>query len=337
MPGRAEARPSGTLLSVVVPTYHRPEQLARAVHSVTDQATNGHAVEVIIAVSDPRAGDDVAAADALASADARIRVVHASRPGPAAARNAGIEAARGEVLALLDDDCVAQPGWALAGLRALDAADLVQGRTLPISERRGWERSLWVDRITWLWESCNLFVHRSAVDRAGLFDEAWNPTGAAGRHWGEDSEWGWRLVHQGARPVFAEGALVLHAVEPTTWAQWLRRRTEIRWFPLLLRHAPELRERRFILRYFFNARHVAIVGACALACGGTALRRRGNAPTAGILTLSAAATYLSSGRGVRSAAELRAWLVDLPRRALTEGVEVASLVYGSVRYRRLLL
>jgi glycosyltransferase involved in cell wall biosynthesis len=336
MPGSAESRPPG-LLSVVIPTYHRPEQLAKAVRSVTDQATGGYGIEVIIAVSDPHHGADVAAADTLAAADPRIRAVNAPRPGPAAARNAGLAAARGEALALLDDDCVAQPGWAIAGLRALDVADLVQGRTLPIDERRGWDRSLWVDRITWLWESCNLFVNRSAIDHAGLFDEDWNPTGTPGRHWGEDSEWGWRLVHRGARWAFAEDALVLHAVEPTTYAQWLRRRTEIRWFPLLVRHAPELRQRRFTLRYFFNPRHVVIVSASALCCTGVVLRHRGRVRSARLLRLAAAATYLSSGRGARSPKQLGSWLADVPRRAVTECVEVCSLAYGSVRFRRLLL
>jgi GT2 family glycosyltransferase len=45
----------------------------------------------------------------------------AGRAGIAGARNAGLEAASGEVLAFLDDDCVPVVGWLSSLLRALDA------------------------------------------------------------------------------------------------------------------------------------------------------------------------------------------------------------------------
>ena len=60
--------------------------------------------------------------------DPRIRLVDASgRPGPAAARNIGVKAARGDLLAFCDADDVVQPGW-LAGLvTALGRAEVVAG------------------------------------------------------------------------------------------------------------------------------------------------------------------------------------------------------------------
>lgn len=321
-------------VSVVVPTYHRPLALRRAVRSVLAQE-GAELAEVVIALSDPAADADRRAAEGLAE-DHRVRIVEAPRPGPAAARNAAIRAARAPLIALLDDDCEVQPGWLAAGVAALDAADLVQGRTLPERARRGYERSLWVDRLTGLWESCNLFVRREAVDDAGLFDEHLNPTGTVGKHWGEDTEWGWRLVRAGARPAYADGALVLHAVEPRTFVGWLRRRTEIRWFPYLVTIAPEVRG-RFHHDYFFNRRHVAVwmsIGLGSAAGVGGAAGRRGLA--AG-LSVAAVAVYGSTLRRARNRTQLRAMVRHLPEQMVTEAVEVASLVYGSVRYRRVLL
>ena len=115
------------LVSVIIPTYHRPQGLRRTVETIlTQDLPIGIAVEVVIAVSDAQAQDDVAIAEELA-ADPRVKVIVADRGGPAAARNAGIRAATGALLAFIDDDCEAQPGWLEAGLAAMKGADFCAG------------------------------------------------------------------------------------------------------------------------------------------------------------------------------------------------------------------
>ena len=76
----------GPAVSVIVPTYHRPDMLREAVASVLSQQLEGGSPEVVIAVSDAGAASDIAAAQELAAADARVRVVVARMPGPGAAR-----------------------------------------------------------------------------------------------------------------------------------------------------------------------------------------------------------------------------------------------------------
>lgn len=340
--GQSVKRPGPTAwiptVSVIIPTYHRPEQLRSAVASALAQSDRPDWPEVVVALSDPDATADRCVAAELKASDPRVRVALARRSGPAAARNAGVAAASGEVIAFLDDDCVAQPGWIDAGVAALDSgADLVQGHTRPDRETDGWTRSIRIDHLTWFWEACNLFVRRQAFDRGGPFNEGWNPTGRVGKHWGEDIEWGSRIVRHGARVAYAEGAVVHHAVEPWSYWGWLRRRTEIRWLPLALRYAPELRQRRFHRGYFLNPRHVALTTSAAFLSGSAAIslaadRRLGRLTlTLGLLT------FFSNARGIRSPIQLRNYLNELPRRALSETVEFASLAYGSVRWRRILL
>ncbi|MCS7045255.1 MAG: glycosyltransferase [Gemmataceae bacterium] len=100
------------MLSIVIPSYHRSDLLARCLTTVTAHAPPG--TEVIV-VDDASPG---ACAARTAAAFAGVRVVRqARRGGFAAAANAGIRAASGWVVELLNDDTEVQPGWADAALR----------------------------------------------------------------------------------------------------------------------------------------------------------------------------------------------------------------------------
>jgi len=90
------------LVSVVVPTRNRAQRLPGAVASVLDQ-TYRH-LEVVI-VNDASTDATAEVIEDLADRDERIRVVHLPRRrGAPGARNAGVVAATGEFVALLDDD-----------------------------------------------------------------------------------------------------------------------------------------------------------------------------------------------------------------------------------------
>ena len=87
-------------VSVVVPTYRRPEQVERAVRSALAQTISD--LEVVVVVDDCDAAT-VAVLEAVG--DVRVRVVvPESHLGNAEARNTGIRAATGSWIALLDDD-----------------------------------------------------------------------------------------------------------------------------------------------------------------------------------------------------------------------------------------
>jgi glycosyltransferase involved in cell wall biosynthesis len=87
-------------VSVVIPTFGRPELVCRAVRGVLAQTFAD--IEVIVVVD----GDDPATRQALGQiGDDRLRAIQQpEKRGASAARNAGADAASGEWVAFLDDD-----------------------------------------------------------------------------------------------------------------------------------------------------------------------------------------------------------------------------------------
>ena len=105
------------LLSVVMPTHNRPEQLERAVASVLSQQIPE--IELVI-VDDASSDQTPEITDRLAT-DHRVRVVRNAEPlGPSGARNAGIAVARGDLLGFCDDDDEWLPGAANILMGALE-------------------------------------------------------------------------------------------------------------------------------------------------------------------------------------------------------------------------
>ena len=88
------------LVSAIIPTHNRPDLVVRAVKTALNQS---HAnMEVIVVVDGPDDSTSKALADL---SDSRIQVITLPhQQGACAATNAGVQAARGEWVAFLDDD-----------------------------------------------------------------------------------------------------------------------------------------------------------------------------------------------------------------------------------------
>lgn len=112
----------GDLVSVVMPVYNAAAWLPRAVESVLAQS---HRNLELVAVDDGSLDDSLAILQAFARSDARVRVQRqVQNGGVAAARNAGLAAARGDYIAFLDADDWWHPAKLerqLASLRASGA------------------------------------------------------------------------------------------------------------------------------------------------------------------------------------------------------------------------
>ena len=107
------------MISVIVPVHNAAGTLEAAVRSVREQTFAD--VELIL-VEDGGADGSPILCDTLAAEDARIRVFHMEDMGVSAARNLGLDAARGERIAFLDADDVLHPSMLQVLSAMLDAS-----------------------------------------------------------------------------------------------------------------------------------------------------------------------------------------------------------------------
>jgi len=204
-------------ISVVIPTCHRPDLLARCLRGlVTNEA------EIIVG-DDSR---DDATRDFVSREFPQVHWVPGPHRGPAANRNSGARAATGDWLAFVDDDCEPQPNWLAALVQAGGDADVVEGRVVaPGATDSPFEEHVENLHGDLLW-SCNLAVRRDVFERLGGFDEDFLEAG------GEDMEFAWRVARAGLRVRFAPDALVHHPPRRIDWSGLWRRTWMIRWMSL---------------------------------------------------------------------------------------------------------
>jgi len=111
--GKADIRLSGPAVTVVLPTYRRPAALARALSALASQEI-GVAWELVVIDNDEPPGAEAVFEECSRGLDADAWFIREPRRGPAVARNTGIDAAQGQVVAFIDDDVTAGPTWLTA-------------------------------------------------------------------------------------------------------------------------------------------------------------------------------------------------------------------------------
>ena len=202
------------VVSVVVPTRGRAAYLEVTLDSLLGQRT-GIPHEILV-VDD---GDGGATADAVRARPAVRYLPHGARRGLNAARNTGLREAGAALIAFVDDDVLAPPGWlealAQGAARHPDAEAFggpirarFEGRTPhgcgreqpPITTLDLGERDREVDFV---W-GANLAVRRGAIERIGAFDET------IVRPHGDEEEWLERLRVAGGRIVYLAAAGLDH-------------------------------------------------------------------------------------------------------------------------------
>ena len=95
-------REKQVLVSIVIPAYKVEKYIKRCLESILGQSYKNLQIIVIDDASPDKTGE---ICDQIASKDSRIQVIHHStNRGVSAARNSGIQVARGEYIAFVDGD-----------------------------------------------------------------------------------------------------------------------------------------------------------------------------------------------------------------------------------------
>jgi glycosyltransferase involved in cell wall biosynthesis/peptidoglycan/xylan/chitin deacetylase (PgdA/CDA1 family) len=236
-------------LSVIIPTFNRRSTLIQTLPTVLDQTFPADEYEVIVVIDGSTDGTAKALMDI--GSPVRMRVVEKENGGQAAALNAGIAAAEGELVLLLDDDLFCDRTLVAEHAAAHEEGDyVVFGPALVAAESpktlaTKWMRSItddWMARlkregVSWPDDasvSANSSIRRDVLVKAGGFDE----------HLGRafDVELGLRLWKSGVRFRFCPVAVTHEVCVKTTDDLALR---DARLYgvseDLLCRKHPELR------------------------------------------------------------------------------------------------
>lgn len=205
-------------ISVVIPTYNRLDTLSRVVPTLLAQDLEPSQYELLVCDSNSTDGT----AEYLATVAQRhtnVRHLAGAYGGRAAARNAGIAQARGDVVLFNDADIFASPdllsvhlrrhrertGIAVVGLevQCRDFEEYEYKRDHP--EARGHLHPPSRRKLSWLYFlTGNASVRRADLLRAGCFDESFTGYGH------EDLELGYRLARLGIEIVYEPRAVNYH-------------------------------------------------------------------------------------------------------------------------------
>jgi GT2 family glycosyltransferase len=214
--------------------------VADCVNSLLDSTNRQERVEIIVV--DNGSTDSAAARVAtLATPDRSVRVITDSQAGATRARNRGLEHARSELVAFIDDDVFVEPGW-LDAVRARFVDPAVVGVAGRIALTMEHERPEWLttDLETWYaaldlgdedhelapgqhgW-TANFTVRRETALAVGGFNEQFGP---GNRTWyNDDIDFSGRMRSAGTI-WYAADARVLHRVgRERLTRRWLLRRT----------------------------------------------------------------------------------------------------------------
>ena len=244
-------------VSVVVPTYKRPDLLRKCLNALIKQQFSPDAYEIIIVddacseetrelveefsgLSYSRKAGAISGSGCEYSSCIQIRYVAAvETQGPAMARNIGWRMARGGIIAFTDDDCLPEPDWLKEGVSAFrdDLAGVSGQVVVPISKTpTDYERTV-SQLANCEFVTANCFYCRSVLEEVGGFDQQFTMA------WREDSDLQFKLLSRSYRLGCAPAARVVHPVRPAPWGVSIKEQRKSMFDALLFKKYPAIYRR----------------------------------------------------------------------------------------------
>lgn len=229
------------LISVVIPTFNRPQLLEACLGKLLDQTLAPCEYEIIVADDADSATTRDQVVKLSESTPVRLRYIAVTGPhGPAAARNRGWRAAAADAIAFTDDDCLPDRDWLRSGLAMLDLdADAVWGRIImPLPEQpTDYERDA-ANLAEAEFVTANCFCRKDWLKRVNGFDECFRCA------WREDSDFFFSLLERGANVRHESDAIVIHPIRRAPWGVSVKQQRKVFFDALLYRKHPDLFRRK---------------------------------------------------------------------------------------------
>lgn len=231
--------------SVIICTYNRSAMLGDSIRAIRSQDFPSHAYEIIV-VDNNSTDNTQQVVEALQSdSQVEIRYLFESRQGLSFARNSGIQAARGEVVAFVDDDIDAEKFWLKEVVDAFSPPDVacVGGPIRPVwlTEKPDWLTEEWYGYLSvsefasarsrgefvgpeYPW-GANIAFRRSVINEIGGFPTNLGRIGTTLLS-GEEVALCMKIEEQGYRIGYAPNAIIHHKIPPERLRKrWYYRRT----------------------------------------------------------------------------------------------------------------
>jgi glycosyltransferase involved in cell wall biosynthesis len=208
-------------ITLIICTRNRAASLSQTLNSL-NAATQSHRGDIDLLIVDNGSTDntrEVIAAWAP-TAPLPVEVVFQPRRGLSAARNAGIAAARGRLLAFIDDDCAPEPGYVDDILRHYsgDTAPVIRGGRVELGNPEDLPYTIKISKLRERMSSdthpgllvlgCNMVIPRVVTQSVGWFDEQF---GAGARFQAsEESDYIYRAYCAGIEVEYVPDMAVRH-------------------------------------------------------------------------------------------------------------------------------
>ncbi|MCX7625866.1 MAG: glycosyltransferase [Candidatus Sumerlaeaceae bacterium] len=203
-------------VSVVVPVLNGLPTFSTLLRGLEQQTFPRASWELIIVDNGSTDGTRELAED-FARRHSWAQVVLAERRGPSAARNVGVESARGSIIAFIDSDCIPGPTWleeliSVFADRTVWAAGGLLKSAAPTTITEAFSaRQEILNQEDFFKErpfkppfllTANFAVRRAVFKRVGMFNESLRV--------GEDADFCWRILEAGGKLALVRKALVAH-------------------------------------------------------------------------------------------------------------------------------
>lgn len=240
-------------VSVVIPAYNAASTITRAIKSVLLQDIGDLELEIIVVDDGSQDATASLVESSMKLSRQNIRLIRQENSGPAAARNTGVSAAKGEYIAFLDADDQWLPGKLKAQVQALDDYPEVALVCTPMNGRRFRPRSprfrirfrslLWSNRV---YTSSVLLRKQTFFDAGGF-----NPT----RRLSEDYELWLKIAAKSSILAINKPLLHYSKSDGISSKLWLMEKGELETYRILRKGGLLSNPAYIVLRYWSLAKY----------------------------------------------------------------------------------